>query len=233
MSSRVRATIIASLAALSAIQAADIEGTIIIKRKLSKRTITASASSYARGAAVQLEADPDQDPLDFEREHVVVFLEGSLPSRPETAIIEQKNRRFAPDLLVVSAGSKVSFPNEDTIFHNVFSLSKPKSFDLGNYPKGQTRLLTFSEPGLVFVNCHLHPNMGAVIFVTPNRWSARADAAGRFRLTDVPPGSYTIVAWHKAVGFFRQKVRVDNKNVSGVEFFIPFENNMSAHNDQR
>jgi plastocyanin len=230
---RVCAAIITSLAALGAIRAADIDGTIIIKRKLSKRTITASASSYTRGAAVQLEADPDQDPLDFERAHVVIYLEGSLPSRPETAMLEQKNRRFTPDLLVIPAGSKVSFPNEDTIFHNVFSLSKPKSFDLGNYPKGQTRLVTFPEPGIVFVNCHLHPNMGAVIFVTPNRWSTRADASGQFRLTDVPPGNYTVVAWHKAVGFFRQKVHVDNRNASAVEFFIPFESNMSAHNDQR
>ena len=233
MPSRVRSLLIASLTALSAIQAADIEGAVIIKRKLSRRTITASASSYTRGAAVQLEVDPDQDPLDFEREHVVIYLEGSLPSRAETATMEQKNRRFAPDLLVIPAGSKVSFPNEDAIFHKVFSLSKSKSFDLGNYPKGQTRLLTFPEPGIVFVNCHLHPNMGAVIFVTPNGWSTRADAAGRFRLADIPPGSYTIVAWHKAVGFFRQKVHVDNRNVSAVEFFIPFESNMSAHNDQR
>lgn len=230
---RVGAAIIASLTALSALQAADIEGTIIIKRKLSKRTITASAASYARGAAVQLEPDADRDPLNFEREHVVIYLEGNLPSQPETATMEQKNRRFAPDLLVIPAGSKVSFPNGDAIFHNVFSLSKPKSFDLGNYPKGQTRQLTFPEPGIVFVNCHLHPNMGAVIFVTPNRWSTRADASGNFRLTDVPPGNYTIVAWHKAVGFFRQKVHADNRNVSSVEFFIPFENSVSAHNDQR
>ena len=137
--------------------------------------------------------------------------------------MEQKNRRFLPDLVVIPVGSTVSFPNLDEIFHNVFSLSKPRSFDLGNYPMNQTRLVTFSKAGVVFVNCHLHPNMAAAIVVTPNRWSTKADGGGNFVLPQVPPGKYTIVAWHKTAGYFRQEITVTEKGRSGVEFLIPVD----------
>jgi len=118
--------------------------------------------------------------------------------------MEQKNREFQPDLLTIPCGSTVSFPNLDPIFHNVFSLSKPKTFDLGNYAKGQTRSVTFLKPGIVLVNCRLHTNMTAAIVVTPNQWSSRTDADGRFVLRGVPSGVHTLIAWHKAAGFLRQ-----------------------------
>jgi hypothetical protein len=109
------------------------------------------------------------------------------------------------------------------VFHNVFSLSKPKTFDLGNYPKDHTRSVTFPKPGIVFVNCHLHPNMMAVIFVSPNRWSTKADAAGRFVLTGVPPGRYTVVAWHRSAGFFRQNIEVTASVAPQLQFIIPLD----------
>jgi plastocyanin len=228
-----QAAAFAALTAACAAYAGDIEGTVVIHRKLSKRTITAPVSAYQRGVAVNPDSDAEQDPLDFERSHVVIYIEGEFASKPEFAVMEQRNRRFAPDLLVVPAGSQISFPNGDPIFHNVFSLSKPKSFDLGNYAKGQTRVITFPKPGIVFVNCHLHPNMGAVIVVTPNAWATRAGASGRFRLSGIPPGNYTVVAWHKAAGFFRQTVRIDNRHPAEIEFLIPFEESVSAGNTHR
>jgi hypothetical protein len=135
--------------------------------------------------------------------------------------MEQKDRRFVPELLVIPTGSTVSFPNLDPIFHNVFSLSKAKSFDLGNYPRNHTRTIVFSKPGVEFINCHLHPNMSAAILVTPNSWNATADRAGRFVLHDVPPGSYTIVAWHKAAGLIKKPVTVEPARGASVEFFVP------------
>ena len=179
-------------------------------------------SAYDRGPAVDLKKDFGEDVLAFEREHVVVYLEGDLPSQTGaiTAEIAQENRRFVPDTLWIPAGSTVSFPNLDPIFHNVFSLSKPKEFDLGNYPKDHTRTVVFQKPGVVFVNCHLHPNMSAAIVISPNRWGVKAGPDGKFTLAAVPPGSYTIVAWHKTAGFFRQRVTVADKSVA-VEFFIP------------
>jgi plastocyanin len=174
---------------------------------------------------VKLASDEADDPLTFERMRVVIYLEGELRSEPITATMEQKNRKFIPDTVVIPAGSTVSFPNLDPIFHNVFSLSKPKTFDLGNYPKDHTRTVTFAKPGIVFVDCHLHPNMAGVIVVTPNKWSAKADATGRFQLRGVPPGSYRVVAWHRAAGFFRQTVKVTENRSSEVQFLIPLAEN--------
>src|SRR5437879_5032015 len=214
-----------SVVGLSTVRAADVEGMVKIQHKLTKHRVTAPASSYERGGAVRLASDHADDPLTFERTRVVIYLEGQLASEPLTATMEQKNRKFIPDTLVIPAGSTVSFPNLDPIFHNVFSLSKPKTFDLGNYPKDHTRTITFSKPGIVYVDCHLHPNMAAVIVVTPNQWSAKADAAGRFVLAGVPPGSYTVVAWHRAAGFFRQTIRVAENRANIVSFVIPLEEN--------
>jgi plastocyanin len=213
--------VLACVVGLPALQAASIEGSVVIKRKLTRRKVTPAAGSYDRGAAVDLRSDKGEDPLAFERSRVVVYLDGDLPSKPVIATLEQKNRQFSPDTVVIPAGSTVSFPNLDPIFHNVFSLSKPKSFDLGNYAKDHTRSVIFPKPGIVFVNCHLHPNMSAAIVVTPNQWNTMADAAGRFVLPDVPPGAYTVVAWHKAGGTFRHAVKVTEGAATEVRFNIP------------
>jgi plastocyanin len=219
-----------SLLAASLIPAGDIQGTIIVRRTLTKRRVTASMGAYDRGVAVDLKKDSSADPISFERERVIVYLEGDLPSLTGsiTAEIDQENRRFVPDTLWIPAGSTVSFPNLDPIFHNVFSLSKPKEFDLGNYTRDHAKSVVFSKPGIVFVNCHLHPNMSAAIVISPNRFGVKAGPDGKFVLAGVPPGSYTIVAWHKTAGFFRQRVTVSDKPVA-VEFFIPLGENPTPH----
>jgi plastocyanin len=205
------------------VPAADISGIVVVEKKLTRRNVTASAPAYQRGVAVPLASPEPEDALSFERSHVVVYLEGKGPAADRiTATIQQEDRTFRPDLAVVPAGSKVSFPNLDVIFHNVFSLSKPKSFDLGNYPKGQTRTVTFPVAGIVYVYCHLHTNMAASIVVTPNQWFARADEQGNFKLPEVPPGKYTAVAWHKTAGFFRQTVTVTEQGAPPLRFLIPF-----------
>lgn len=208
------------------LNAADIHGTIVIKHRLTKKRVTASAGAYERGAAVELSSDPiNRDPLDYERSRVIIFVDGELPSQPANAVMEQKNRVFLPDLVTIPAGSTVSFPNSDPVFHNVFSLSRIKSFDLGNYAKGQTRTVTFSKPGVVMVNCRLHTNMAAVIVVSPNQWTTRADEQGHFVLRNVPAGKYTLIAWHKAAGSFKQMVPVSQTHAPDVEFFIPLDEN--------
>ena len=208
--------------------AADIEGQVVVKRKLTRRTITATEASYTRGPIAEPAPESEADPLSFERIRVAIYLEGELPSTPVRGTMEQKGRRFFPDTLVIPAGSSVSFPNLDPVFHNVFSLSKPKSFDLGNYPKDHTRVVTFSKPGVVFVNCHLHPNMAAAIVVAPNRWCTKADASGRFTLEGVPPGTYTLVAWHRSAGYFRQRIQTGAGGTAAVQFVIPLEEDRLA-----
>lgn len=223
MSKRVGA-IFAVLACAFSVEASDIEGSIVIRHKLTKKKVTLNAGAYDRGVAVSLSTDRVEDPLSFEREHVAIFLEGDSPvAGGSPRVLEQKNRQFLPDLLVVPAGSTVSFPNLDAIFHNVFSLSKPKNFDLGNYPKGQTRTVVFTKPGVVFVNCRLHPNMAASIVVTPNRWGTKADGSGRFELHNVPSGKQTVVAWHKSAGFFRKTIVCTEGTAAPVTFEIPLD----------
>jgi plastocyanin len=222
------AVLILSGAVNGCLYSQSIEGTIVIKQKLTKRRVTAPVPIYERGPTVELNADSEEDPLAFERSRVVVYLEGRFPQplvTPAVAKMEQRNRRFFPEILVIQAGSQVSFPNLDPVFHNIFSLSAAKSFDLGNYAKGDTRLVTFTEPGIVYVNCHLHSNMAATIVVAPNRWNAMADRDGKFTLRDIPPGKYTIVAWHKAAGYFRQQVQIASGRTEHVEFLIPFDEN--------
>ena len=157
---------------------------------------------------------------------VVVWLEpvngSAIPAPPGAAAkMVQKDKTFTPHVLPIRVGTSVDFPNFDPIFHNVFSLSKPKNFDLGNYSKGQTRMVVFLKPGIVAVYCHLHPNMAGTIVVTPNQWSVCVDTAGQYALANVPPGKYTVVAWHKTGGTFRKTIEVAEGRDSVADFFVP------------
>lgn len=215
-------------AIVTGLHAQAITGAILIKTRLTKPNVTASVSVYQRGTVVDLGKDIAQDPIAYERSRVVVYLEGGAPAAgnqaaPPVERVEQLNRRFVPDMVVIPAGSTVSFPNMDPIFHNIYSLSKPKSFDLGSYDKGQSRTVTFPKPGIVEIYCHLHPNMQATVVVTPNRWYAQPDQSGHYRLPDVPPGRYSVVAWHKTAGFFRKTVVVTSDRNSTADFFIPVD----------
>jgi hypothetical protein len=208
-----------------------ISGTILIKKRLTKRSVTPAVSVYQRGTEVKLGADTPEDPLVYERSRVVVYLEGPVaaPAAPAPDLpppqMAQQDRRFSPDLVVIPAGFSVKFPNMDPIFHNVFSLSKVKSFDLGSYDKGDSRTVVFPKPGIVEVFCHLHPNMSGTIVVTPNRLYARPDAAGLYHIPDVPPGQYTVVAWHKTAGFFKKQITIEAGHDATLDFFIPLEEN--------
>jgi plastocyanin len=221
--------------AAAAGSAQDISGTILIKKRLTRRSVTASVSVYQRGTPVKLGKSDDEDPIAFERSRVVIYLEGNVASdseagSPGTVEIQQLDRQFLPDLVVVPVGATVSFPNMDPIFHDVYSLSRAKSFDLGAYDKGQTRRVTFSKPGIIEVYCHLHPNMAATIMVLANRYYARPDRDGQYRIPNVPPGHYTLVAWHKTAGFFRRQVDVDSGQTTTADFLIPldFDTNKEA-----
>jgi plastocyanin len=112
---------------------------------------------------------------------------------PRRVTLSQKNKTFLPRLLAVPAGSTVDFPNNDGIFHNVFSLSGPQPFDLGLYRSGETRLRTFTAAGTYRVFCNIHPQMTAVIVVAPSAFTALAAPDGRFTL-DLPPGRYRVTA---------------------------------------
>ena len=115
------------------------------------------------------------------------------PRAPRRATLGQKNKTFQPRVLAVPVGSTVEFPNNDNIYHNVFSLSAPQPFDLGLYRAGETRARTFTGLGIYRVFCNIHPQMTAVIFVTPTGFTTVAASDGRFTL-DLPPGRYRMTA---------------------------------------
>ena len=133
---------------------------------------------------------------------IVVYLEGvdgPLPFEPPKRRLEihQKDAAFAPSFLVISAGETVVMPNDDVIFHNVFSYSTPNDFDLGLYPRGDSRSKTFQYPGVVRFYCSIHESMNGTIFVAPSLWHTLAGADGSFALTDVPPGHYRLRTWNR------------------------------------
>jgi plastocyanin len=129
---------------------------------------------------------------------VVVYVVGfDEPPPSAVAEIHQKGKRFVPELVPITAGQSVSFPNDDPFFHNVFSPSPAHSFDLGQYPKGDAKLKRFGKIGVIDVFCNIHPQMAATILVLPNHHFARLGADGRFRIDDLPPGNFTLYAYSR------------------------------------
>jgi plastocyanin len=120
-------------------------------------------------------------------------LDSAAPRRPAEIALAQRNKSFMPHVLAAPVGSTVAFPNQDTIFHNVFSLSGPEPFDLGLYRAGASRARTFANPGTYRVFCNIHPQMTALVVIVPTPYVILAGADGRYTL-DLPPGRYRLTA---------------------------------------
>jgi plastocyanin len=130
--------------------------------------------------------------------NAVVWLDA--PNLPgETAVgkvvLDQRNLSFSPHVLAVRVGTTVDFPNSDRVFHNVFSFRDGKRFDLGMYPVGALRHVTFDKPGLSRIYCNIHPNMAAYVVAVDTPYFAVSDAAGGFTIASVVPRSYAYHAW--------------------------------------
>jgi plastocyanin len=112
-------------------------------------------------------------------------------------IIEQRGKTFAPHVIAVPVGSTVSFPNFDAIYHNVFSLSKAKPFDLGMYKNGETREVRLDKPGIVRLGCNLHANMSAYLIVVDAPHYVVVDNDGSYSFKSLAPGKYRVQAWNE------------------------------------
>jgi plastocyanin len=142
------------------------------------------------------------DPLD--RRRSVVYLETAPRAAFEVSEerrgrMDQRNERFFPHVLAIVAGTWVDFPNGDATYHNVFSLSKTKEFNLGRYAAGRSRAVRFERSGVVRVFCEIHSHMSAFILVFAHRYFAVTDDEGRYKLDGVPPGTYTVLVWNETV----------------------------------
>ena len=112
------------------------------------------------------------------------------------AEMNQINKTFVPAVLPIQAGTRVHFPNRDQIHHHVYSFSRTKSFELPLYRGEDARPVLFDKPGVVKLGCNIHDWMSAIILVLPTPWFAMTDADGRYLLRGMPPGEYTLTAWH-------------------------------------
>ena len=132
------------------------------------------------------------------QKNVVVWLEGGASRAPVPArkiVLDQRQLQFKPHVLAVTVGAEVEMPNSDRVFHNVFSFHDGKRFDLGLYPVGTAKTVTFDRPGLSRIFCNIHPNMAAYVLAVDSAYVAVTDTEGRFTLPGVPTGAYTYHAW--------------------------------------
>ena len=125
----------------------------------------------------------------------VIYVDDIVSSVKGTASMKQEGKQFVPKVLIVQRGTTVSFPNMDAIFHNVFSVTPDRAFDLGSYPQGDSKSVTMTKSGVVSVYCNMHPQMVGHILVVPNGNYVRVGKDGFFRLTNVPAGKHRVVAW--------------------------------------
>jgi plastocyanin len=140
----------------------------------------------------------------------------AIPVAAATAQIGTEKKEFSPHVLVIPAGSTVSFPNHDPFNHNVFSLSEDAPFDLGLYSRGQARSVVFTRAGVVRVYCNVHAQMSALIVVRDNPYFTQPGSDGSFTIAGVPPGRYTLHVWHERASEVTQTIQVPSSGVAGL-----------------
>ena len=155
----------------------------------------------------------------------VVYLESAPRGAFETsdgerAVMDQRNETFVPHVLAIMTGTTVDFPNSDKFYHNVFSLSKTRPFDLGRYAAGNSRQIRFDRAGIVRVFCEIHSHMNAYILVFSHPFFAMTDAEGRYRIENVPPGTYGVIAWNEGTSSETRPITVPDGGVAELDFTL-------------
>lgn len=152
----------------------------------------------------------------------VVYLEGGFAKAAAKTVkqVTQKELNFIPTLLAVQTGTTVEFPNEDDTYHNIFSYSPPKRFDLGRYRRDEQPVpsQTFDMPGLVTLRCDIHEHMRGLILVLNTPHFVTTDAGGRYRLSGVPAGNYILKAWIDSRTTLEHPVEVKGGATLHVDF---------------
>jgi plastocyanin len=139
---------------------------------------------------------------------------------PARAVLDQRNETFVPHVLAITTGTTVDFPNSDRIYHNVFSFSKTRTFDLGRYAAGRSKSVRFDRPGIVRVFCEIHSHMNAFILVFNHPYFALTGQDGRYRIENVPPGSYRVVAWNEGIASDLRPVVVLEGGTTEIDFVL-------------
>lgn len=155
----------------------------------------------------------------------VVYLETAPRSafderEPGRVVMDQRNERFVPHVLAVMLGTVVDFPNSDLTYHNVFSLSRAKRFDLGRYAAGKSKSVRMDRTGVVRVFCDIHSHMSAFILVFNHPFFSVTDTDGRFELPALPAGSYTVVGWYEGEARITRSVVVPANAWAEVDLVV-------------
>lgn len=202
--------------------AGDVTLHIHITKRLTKKVVAPTVYDLRGTAPGVIPAAPD---LLNELDRTVVMLSGKVPTpqNPQTITIEQRNSQFEPDLAVIPVGSTVEFPNDDPIFHNVFSLSHAKEFDLGYYPRSKSKSVKFDRAGIVQVYCHIHANMYAALVITDSPWYGKPGADGTVSFQNVPAGHYRASAWHKVAGLYQAAIDVPATGNIQADIYVPLD----------
>jgi plastocyanin len=178
-----------------------IEGTVALPEA---EPMTVLPPRYAGPAGDVAPADP---PV------AVVYLEGSFKAQskpPETVDLWQRGQQFRPGILPVQVGTTVSFPNGDDFYHNVFSYSKPKRFDLGRYRKtDKPAIQVFDKPGVVKLYCDIHHHMRGTILVLDTPYFTTTTTNGVYRLENLPAGNYVLKAWVNEKRIYERPVELE------------------------
>jgi plastocyanin len=217
-----------------------IAGTVVLSHALAARREPRFRIYADIGKGATPPSTPASD-LKNEYANVVVYLEldramalaGGGNFRTRKPVMAQRGEQFVPHVLPILQGTTVDFPNEDDVFHNVFSLSGTRTFDLPKYPAGSSRSVTFPKAGIVNVFCHIHSDMSAVILVRDNPYFISPDTTGAYSLEDIPPGDYTIVAWHERIKPITEHVRITAGQTTPVSFNIPLPPPSESHSSAR
>ncbi len=141
---------------------------------------------------------------------VVYFIpdQAKAKAKPGRYLIYTHNKQFEPASLVIPLGSTISFPNQDEILHNVFSVTPQSSFDLGIYGEGKSADYTFKKTGLVLINCNVHQSMQANVLVVDTPYISAVDKLGKFRLDNIPGGHGKLMVWHPRANVQEQALTV-------------------------
>jgi plastocyanin len=140
---------------------------------------------------------------------------------PGRAVMDQRNETFVPRLLAVATGTVVDFPNSDLTYHNVFSLSRARRFDLGRYAAGKSKSVRFDRPGIVRVFCDIHSHMSAFVVVFNHPYFRVTDVDGRYRIDNVPSGTYTIVGWYEGEARVQRTITVSPGPATELDLVVP------------
>jgi plastocyanin len=166
-------------------------------------------------------AYPDYDLPEKQAKRVRVTPTDSGAYTKYRVVMDQRELTFVPHVLPILAGSTVEFPNSDPVYHNVFSYSKAKTFDLGRYPTGHSKAVTFDKPGVVKVYCDMHSQMNAFILVLANPFFTLTDEHGDYLIREVPAGTYNVKAWFARLPEKTASVTIRPGETTTLNFVFP------------